>query len=147
MTTSMLDVGQAFVFSVTGTPITQGSPKIGRHGGRPVILHQHDVALDAWRTLIMYEAKARARRAGWRRAEPGEPVRLVLDFYLRQAPSNRRPKPAQKPDLDKLVRAVFDALTMADVYVDDAQVVELVTRKHWAWLRAPGAEIRVEVLS
>jgi Holliday junction resolvase RusA-like endonuclease len=39
--------------------------------------------------------------------------------------------PIGMPDLDKLLRSVFDALTGV-VYVDDAQVIGLEVRKHYA---------------
>lgn len=38
----------------------------------------------------------------------------------------------QYPDLDKLVRLVFDAMTVAQVWGDDAQAVVLVAQKRWA---------------
>lgn len=37
-----------------------------------------------------------------------------------------------KPDLDKLIRLVFDALTIAGVLTDDCVVVNLFAAKRWA---------------
>ena len=45
-----------------------------------------------------------------------------------------------RPDIDKLARAVLDALT-GIVWVDDDQVVELVCRKRW-WVEG-GVRIQV----
>lgn len=59
------------------------------------------------------------------------PVRLDVEFVLRRP---RRTKyadaPYGTPDLDKLVRAVGDALT-GIAWVDDAQVVASSTMKRW----------------
>ena len=53
--------------------------------------------------------------------------------------------PIGKPDLDKLARAVLDALT-GIVWVDDAQVVDLVLTKRYADLAGPGVDVRVRPL-
>jgi Holliday junction resolvase RusA-like endonuclease len=53
------------------------------------------------------------------------PVELSAKFYLLRPPSvpaKKRPWPTSKPDLDKLLRAVKDAM-IGVVYRDDAQVV------------------------
>jgi len=75
-------------------------------------------------------------------------IRLSVAFYL------PRPKKYQKrglgiahltaPDIDKLVRAILDALTQV-AWGDDSQVVELLTTKAYADVDAPPrADIRVE---
>lgn len=57
------------------------------------------------------------------------------------ADGKRSPMPIQKPDVDKLVRAVMDALT-GTIYVDDSQVVGPDPFKIWAARdRKPGAMI------
>lgn len=77
-----------------------------------------------------------------------DPVRVTAEFHL------PRPKKYQRrglvvahckaPDLDKLVRAVLDALS-AVVFDDDAQVVELLAIKRYADVdRVPHVTIRVE---
>jgi hypothetical protein len=73
----------------------------------------------------------------------------------RQAAARDRPYPSYKSalsiggDLDKLVRLVLDALESCGVLVNDAQVVELTTRKVYdddpTWGRqGPGLYCRVE---
>ena len=54
--------------------------------------------------------------------------------------------PATKPDSDKLTRSTMDALTDAQVYRDDAQVVHLDVWKAYADDSGPGARITVESL-
>jgi len=70
------------------------------------------------------------------------PVALAITFALPRPASVRRRAPTTRPDVDKLARAVLDALTGV-LYADDAQVVDLHTRKRYAVTR-PGAWIAVE---
>lgn len=74
------------------------------------------------------------------------PVELDIVFYLERPKSIRiqdRPEPIVPPDIDKLVRGVADALTIAEIYEDDSQVVKLTAIKSYADLRDPGAFIVV----
>jgi crossover junction endodeoxyribonuclease RusA len=78
-------------------------------------------------------------------------VRLTLAFYLPrpQKYHKRGVEPAHlvAPDLDKLARAVLDALTHI-AYADDKQVVELVASKHYAAIDdAPHVRIRVDAIA
>jgi len=54
--------------------------------------------------------------------------------------------PTTKPDLDKLERAVLDALTSAGVYPDDSQVAVLHGHKRYADDGRPGAAIAIAYL-
>ena len=61
-------------------------------------------------------------------------VRLELGFVMprpKSAPKRSTPPAVKRPDLDKLVRAVMDAITGV-VVVDDSQVVHLVASKRIA---------------
>ena len=56
-----------------------------------------------------------------------DPVSVKLEFVMRRpksAPKRTTPPATKKPDLDKLTRAVFDAITSAGVWDDDSQVVD-----------------------
>jgi len=118
-----------WTFHVDGTPTAQGSVKaITRAGGHANIVHANPIALRSWRQDIA----ARARDAGVELTL--EPVTVRLVFRLQRPASvteKRRPFPSVKPDLDKLARAVLDALT-GITYRDDAQVVRLDTSKVYA---------------
>jgi crossover junction endodeoxyribonuclease RusA len=75
-----------------------------------------------------------------------EAVRVTLAFYLPRPQSlpKRVTAHVKAPDLDKLTRAVFDALTGV-VFHDDAQVVDLVATKRYACAGdPPRVDIRVE---
>jgi Holliday junction resolvase RusA-like endonuclease len=70
-----------------------------------------------------------------------EAVMLELDFYFQKpdSVSKKRFFPVVKPDIDKLARSTFDALT-GILFADDAQVVEVKVRKYY------GTPERVEVI-
>ena len=51
---------------------------------------------------------------------------------------------AKVPDLDKLLRSTFDAITTAGVWRDDAQVVVVSASKSYADTFPPGALITLE---
>lgn len=129
---------------VSGIPQPQGSKRL--FGGR--LVEGNDRTLRPWRATIAGEA---------RYAFAGEPttdaVFVTLGFMFarpkshygsgRNAHEIKRSAPAYKatrPDLDKLVRAVLDALT-GIVFVEDSQVAGLSAWKDWG---PPGVAIRVE---
>lgn len=117
-------------FSVVGQPVPQGSMKvINGH-----VIHSRGSALAAWRSNVALEA----RKAG---AFPTrDPITLNMTFMLTRPRTVKRREPTVPPDLDKLVRAVLDALT-AIAYLDDSQVTEIFARKVYGDL--PGAHIEI----
>jgi Holliday junction resolvase RusA-like endonuclease len=133
--------------TVPGIPQTQGSKRIGRSPqGKPIILDVKDAKLNGWRTAVSTLARHEARVTGWPERFNG-PCKVSIVFYLPQPYSARRRQwPHCKPDLDKLVRAIFDALTKAGVWFDDSRCVELRAKKRYAdaEFRRPGALIRIE---
>lgn len=139
------------VFYAEGVPAPQGS-KTHVGGGR---LIESSRQVGPWRDTVRRAAiEAMAGRP------PIEgPVYLVQVFALPRPKSHygtgrnaRRVKrgapalPSTRPDLDKLVRAVGDALTGV-CYRDDAQVVNLCAAKYYVapsgTLSVPGVQIRV----
>lgn len=128
-------------FTVYGVPIPQGSVRAFVVKGRAVVTADNRRDLGTWRQ----EIAAGARAAG---AVPCEgPVEVMLTFRLPWPRS--RPKRAQwpdkRPDLDKLVRAVLDALTGL-AWHDDGQVVALRAVKAYANSRTdptPGLSVTV----
>jgi crossover junction endodeoxyribonuclease RusA len=129
-------------FVVHGAPVPQGSLVRSGQGMR----HSNARALEPYRREVSREAS----KAMNGRELILEPVRLELVFTLarpkghygtgRNAGRLRRSAPAApitKPDIDKLARAVLDALT-GIVFRDDAQVVELEIVKRYG---APALEV------
>jgi Holliday junction resolvase RusA-like endonuclease len=120
-----------------GRPKTKGSMTARPNGS------MHDTpASSKWRSLVARSAlMARQGRYGdlWK-DWPG-PVSVACVFYLPAVDVTA----ARSGDLDKLVRNVLDALTDADVYADDVQVVRVVAEKVAATdLMRPGVWVSVK---
>lgn len=119
---------------VEGRPAPQGS-KSYRGNGR---FSEASKYLPAWRKAVR-EAVADA----WQ-GKPliDYPVRVVIRFYLAKPKNPKFPWPATPPDVDKLIRGVFDSLTGVCV-VDDALFVQVEASKQWA-SGEPGAWVFVD---
>ena len=116
-------------FFVFGLPAPQGSK---RHVGNGIMVESCK-ALKPWRDSVIWaarEAKLKANFAGWDEC----PVAVEIYFYLPRPKST--PKrviyPIRKPDVDKLERAILDALTISGLIDDDARVVDLAAHKRFA---------------
>ena len=70
-----------------------------------------------------------------------------ITFFMPRPKTVKRHMPTVTPDVDKLCRAVLDALTDAGVWVDDSQVVDLGATKIYASGIHVGAHITVEGLA
>ncbi len=122
-------------FDVIGVPVPQGS-KVA-YGRR--IVDANAKTLRPWRATVAAAAAA-AIPPHWDAATG--PFSVTLGFHFPRPkshygargvlPSRADLRHAQKPDVDKLVRAVFDALTDAGVWRDDSQVYHLHATKLWA---------------
>lgn len=126
---------------VWGTPIPQGSMKAFMpRGGRFPVVTADNKKTKPWRQAIIDACL----EMHFTMTE--QPVRLDIQFHLPRPKSLKKSvlRPAKKPDLDKLVRAVCDALTAAGVWRDDSQVVALSAIKRFAGEGfAPCAHIEV----
>lgn len=109
-------------FFVSGRPFPQGSksaPVAGvvrdRKGLRP------------WREKVALSARA----AGWRRELAGVAFEVGLVFTYSRPKCEHPPAPITRADIDKLERAILDALTHV-CWANDNQVVEVKKQKAWA---------------
>jgi Holliday junction resolvase RusA-like endonuclease len=149
-------------FTVRGTPAPQGSKRAFRnkHSGR-IQQVESSKRVAPWRSDVR-DAAMKAMDAlddSEQHALLMGPVAIELAFRW------PRPKghfgtgrnagvlktsapswPAGPPDIDKLARAVLDALTGL-VFVDDAQVVDLGLRKRYADGEPPGVTVTVHDLA
>ena len=133
---------------IPGTPKPQGSAKWVRSQstGRPVAKTNHELL--AWRDRVAGFALEQMAERGL--AVTAEPVALVVRFsfqrpkgHLRRNGELTRSAPrhhGQRPDLDKLTRAVGDALT-GGVVADDSQLVEIHASKAWAATGQPAGVV------
>ena len=126
----------SFSFFVPGEPITEGSTRAFASGQRVVVTHDRGPELAAWRIKVAHAAEAAAQAAYWEPRHDG-PVEVWAEFRLprpKSAPKTR--KHAQtKPDLDKLQRAVGDALApykRPGVLRDDSRIVAWSAVKRYA---------------
>lgn len=135
---------------VNGLPAPQGSK---RHVGDGIMI-EASKAVGPWREAV----RAEAQRLAAAPFGAHEPVAVTLVFYLprpkghygtgRNAGQLRPgapPRPAGKPDIDKLERAVLDGLTQGGVLADDAQVVDVIKSKLYASDKfPPGCYVEAE---
>ena len=126
----------SFSFFVPGEPITEGSTKAFTSGQRVVVTHDRGPELDQWRLRVARAAKAAAEAAYWEPRYDG-PVEVWAEFRLprpKSVPKSRQ-WPHVKPDLDKLQRAVGDALApykRPGVLRDDSRIVGWHAVKRYA---------------
>lgn len=127
------------VFTVSGVPAPQGSKIRTRFGMR-----EASKRVKPWRDVVTTAAASAADDAallGPLRA----PYRLEVWFYIPRPKTTRAKHPVAPTvgDLDKLVRAVGDALTASGLIADDRHIIHLTASKQWAGHDGPGAVIRV----
>jgi Holliday junction resolvase RusA-like endonuclease len=105
-------------FFVSGKPITQGSMT---SFGKNRMVHQNHAKLYAWRKNIsdQFQSQVLDRGAGW---NPELRYFVSIQFYFDSPKKPANPYPRE--DLDKLIRAVLDALTPF-AWDNDNQVVGL----------------------
>lgn len=129
---------------VPGKSQPQGSKVRNRFSG----VREDNKELGPWRERVALQASADMHSLGYVPVPAKEPVLVTCQFVLPRlasAPKTRPHPPATtKPDLDKLVRAILDALT-GPVLFDDGQVIEIRASKSRAGVDAePGVWIQVE---
>lgn len=134
-------------FFAGGEPVPQGSKNAYVRAGRAVLVDTNP-RLKPWRATVCAAAEAAIADEGWETLD--EPCHVYLEFTM---PRPKRPRwwvPAVKPDLDKLTRAVFDALTDAGVWRDDSRVVSMEVTKWYeddAEGAVPGVWVEVQPLN
>lgn len=143
-------------FKVVGTPAPQGSKRAftNKKTGRARVVEASS-KVKPWRADVRAAAEAAIE------GDPGElweaPVSVSLKFYMPRPKSHYGSGrnagvvkesaplfPASIPDVDKLARAVLDALTGV-VFADDKTVVRLSASKLYATSR-PGLSVTASVL-
>jgi Holliday junction resolvase RusA-like endonuclease len=125
---------ETLYFTVEGTPVPQGSHAVSRAGR----IYESNKKLAPWRRTVTAAAvDALGGREGF-----DEAVYVLLDFWLPRPRTVKRVLPTVKPDVDKLTRAVLDALTAAGAWTDDALVLTCHSQKRYAD-DLPGVDIKV----
>ena len=124
---------------VSGEPASQGSHSV-IHGR---IVQVNSAKHQRWRNAVAFAALDLVTD-GWELLD--EPLELSVIFYLPRPKTATREFPAVMPDVDKLLRAVFDSLSGV-IYVDDSRIIRATAQKLYADDRGPGAVIRLNTLA
>jgi len=116
-----------------GIPVPQGSK---RHVGNGIMIEQ-SAGLPAWRNQLIYDIQ---KAANGFQFEGG--INVTLDFRFPRLKSHYRTgqyahllkddAPTYKisrPDIDKIIRAVMDAMTYSGVIKDDANCYLIMSSK------------------
>lgn len=118
-------VTDAFTFVIPGRCPTKGStrsfvnPKVGK-----VVTIADNARLKQWTVDAKWQA--RAAKVPMVYKPHGVSVNVVVEFV--KPKTSKAVVPAVRPDADKLLRAILDALTGV-AYADDAQVVQATIMK------------------
>ena len=122
---------------VEGVPIPQGS---FRHIGNGRIIAANS-KLNAWRNKIAEAAKRQVEVRNY----PGA-VFVECVFIMPRPKSVKRESHTVKPDVDKLIRACLDSVSLSrycQVIQDDSQVVRITANKFYSETGFTGAIIRI----
>jgi crossover junction endodeoxyribonuclease RusA len=123
-----------FTFEVPGKPVPQGSM---RSLGRGRMVHTNQSGLLPWRHAVGVCA-VQHRPPGW---DNTGPMQVRATFWTPRPKNHYRADgsvkdragfyPVTRPDLDKLIRALLDALTDAQIWVDDSQAGHICAHKNY----------------
>lgn len=160
----------ALTITAYGIPAAQGSKAYKGHrtnrttGRRVAVLVEQSKRVTPWRNRVTKAAteaiiadytERYGERPVVRPAPLAGPIRVDITFTMPKpvnAPKRRRTYPAVSPDLDKILRSTFDALTDAKAWEDDGRVIQISTvqcypGEHPGALDKPGAVIRLYTLT
>lgn len=141
-------------FIAYGDPAPQGSKKaVGRSSTGRILLAEVSKKVKPWRDIVRAAALDAAYQKNLTTPLVG-PLEATVLFTLtrpQRVPRDRQGYPATYPDLDKLLRSTFDALThntKPGIIKDDSQIVSLAkVAKGYThtkgFLTKPGAYIQI----
>lgn len=131
---------QEIYFTAFGDPSPQGSKNV--YNGRVV---ESSKKLKPWRKAIA-EAVFRAITATGDDRSFSTPVVVYATFFIPRPKSVKRLLPSVPPDLDKLCRALGDALSIDSAIVDnDSLIVRWVASKVYADDHDAGVRVGIRV--
>ena len=143
----------SYTFYAKGKPAPQGSKKVHRYIKGRAILGESSAAVSPWRAVVA----GCARRLQPKQWHAKLPVSLTLTFVFARPKAHFRANGNLKDnapqhcvtrigDLDKLCRAVCDALT-GIAYDDDSQVFSINAERRYATAsESPGALITITTI-
>lgn len=128
-------------YRIEGTAIPQGSKTATVINGRAVLFDSNK-KLKEWRRSVTQQLTEQLRDVA--PFPPSIPLGVVMIFRLPKPKTVKRVLPSVKPDLDKLIRAIFDSATNAGVWAGDEQVTYVnATKVYCREDEAPHVKITV----
>lgn len=135
-------------FQVSGIPKAQPRVKAFRRGNHAGVYDPGTA--DGWKLLVREEA-----RKAWDGKQFMGPVKVEIEFLMPRPKAHCNKNGLKigaplyhtsKPDLDNLLKAVFDALTNLGVWQDDSQIATVLAEKYYCY-ETPCALISITQLS
>lgn len=128
-------------FTAFGIPAPQGSARAFFKDGmkRAVLVKDNDERQRSWRSVVASEA-AKAMEGI---ALIDGAIEIRVRFVFPRPKSVKRIHMTTRPDLDKILRSCFDAMT-GIVYSDDSRIMEIAASKQYG--EPARAEIEVRPL-
>lgn len=143
------------ILEIAGHPTPQGSKRAWVQNGHARMAEQTGDRLRSWRQDV--KAAAIAARNG---SPISEPVFVTLEFRFPRPKAHYRggkfshllkdnapayPTSRSTGDIEKLIRSTHDAITSADLWVDDSLVAAVLASKAFSSADKPaGATVRIE---
>lgn len=111
----------SWAFYAIGEPQPQGSKNawVPKNGNRAILYDQNAKTLKPWRGTVTSAASGQGLKL-----EGPVAVRMIFTMKRPKSAPKSYSVPSRSADLDKLARAVGDAITDAGLWVDDKLVVE-----------------------
>ncbi|AZA08722.1 RusA family crossover junction endodeoxyribonuclease [Corynebacterium pseudopelargi] len=127
------------IITVEGTPAPQGSKKHVGHGR----MVESSKKLPAWRTALI-----QACREQYHGPPLDCPVMVTGTVWMPRPKRPRFQHPAVMPDLDKIQRAIGDALQYGGIVKDDARITHWNIQKTYETpTHAPGAQLTIQEIT
>lgn len=137
----------SFSLFIPGTPASKGSyrPITGRSRttGKPVTrLIPMDKKERPWRDHVRDTILSHKHPT----IPPNSYIKIETTFYLprpKTIPPTKRKHPTVKPDIDKLQRALYDAITETQIWHDDSQITDVTSHKRYADNTTTGVSLTI----
>lgn len=136
-------------FRVYGLPAPQGSKTFkGFDRAGHAYLEESSKNVKPWREAVKWAYIQERLRLDWPTSPMDGALQITILFFM-PPPKKHAGLPISKPDLDKLCRATFDALSKdVGAVKDDSRFTDLIARKRYAKADQPaGAIVRIETVS
>lgn len=109
--------------------------------GKRIVMVEASKGLPLWRAQVVEAARQAIAETNFETIDG--PCILEAHFFLERPKTVKRTHPHTMPDLDKLLRAIGDALTIAGAFADDSRIIQIMATKNYSDLNEPGVMIKL----